>query len=126
VIVASGTVMTIDYYQYVSYVRERRGAQLQECEESIEQFQTQIHDLGIIIERARESIAKIDKEINESGASVANLRENVRVRRLTRDIAATRTEIESHDMDEVARARQDFDGKYKLEKQKETELQSKV
>jgi DNA repair protein RAD50 len=107
-------------------VRDKRGSQLQECEADIELFQGQIHNLGIDIERARENIVKIDKEINESGASVASLRENIRVRRLIRDIAATQAEIDSLDVEEAARSRRNFQEKYNVEKQKETELQGKV
>jgi|ERR1700722_1724407 len=109
-----------------SYVRENRESQLQECSSKIEQRQVQIHDLGIAIERVRETIANIDKEINESGASVSSLRENIRVRKLMRDIAATKAEIDSHDMEEAAKFKRNFENKYNIEKQKETELQSKV
>lgn len=99
---------------------------LQDCAEEIEVYETKIRNLGIAIERARENIAKIDKEINESGASVANLRENIRVRKLAKDIAATQAEIDSHDMEEAAKSRRNFQDKYKIEKQKETEMQSAV
>jgi DNA repair protein RAD50 len=71
-------------------------------------------------------IAEIDKEIHESGASMANLRENIRIRNLVRDIAATQEEIDSHDMEEAAKARRNFDQQYKVKKDEESNLQSKV
>lgn len=77
-------------------------------------------------EEVRQAISLIEKEINESGASMANLRANIRVRKLQRDIAATEAEISAYDMEEAARAKRIFQEKYQAEKQKETELQSKV
>jgi DNA repair exonuclease SbcCD ATPase subunit len=115
-----------DCHSDLRYVREKRARQLQDCEEKIEEFQVLIHDLRNTIERVREDIADIEKEINESGASVANLRENIRVRKLKRDIAATQAKIDSFDMEEAARSRQMFEAKYNIEKKKETELQGKV
>ena len=64
-------------------------------------------------------MAEIDKEINESGASMANLRENIRVRKLVRAIEATQTEIDSFDMEEAAKARRTFKEKYDGEKERE-------
>lgn len=86
----------------------------------------EIHELNSRIEAIREVISNIDKEINESGASVANLRENIRVRKLVDDIEKTQTEIDSYDMEEAARARRNFEEKYNLAKQKETDLQATV
>ena len=68
----------------------------------------------------------IQKEINESGASVANLRDNIRARRLVKQINEVQTEIDSHDMEEMAKARRNFDEKYKLAKEKEDNLRVEV
>ena len=89
-------------------------------------YQEKIRKFAISIENVRNSVAAIDKEINESGASMANLRENIRVRKLAREIVATQAEIDSHDMEEAAKSRRNFQEKYKVEKQKESEMQSKV
>ena len=87
---------------------------------------TEVEALAVEIEGARDKIAVIDKEINESDASMGNLRENIRIRKLIRDIAATQDEIDSHDMEEAAKARRNFDQQYKIKKAQESELQSKV
>lgn len=71
-------------------------------------------------------IAKIEKEINESGASVANYRDNIRVRKLRKEIAETQTEIDSHDMEDAARARRNFQEKYAIAKEKENNLHTAV
>ena len=99
---------------------------MKECAENVDQFQAKIHELDRDLEGARQVIARIDKEINESGASVANLRDNIRLRKLIRDIAATQDEIDSHDMDEAAKAKRNFEDQYKVKKAEESELQSKV
>jgi len=83
-------------------------------------------NMNAAIEDARDVISKLDKEINESGAAVTNLRSNIRLRRLIRDIAATQHEIDSHDMDEAAKAKRTFEDQYKVLKAQESELQSRV
>lgn len=57
---------------------------------------------------------------------MSNLRNNLRVRKLTRDIIETQSEIDSYDMEEAARAKRVFQERYKVEKDRETEMQSKV
>jgi len=57
---------------------------------------------------------------------MTNLRENIRVRKLAKEIDATQAEIDAMDMEQAAKARRQFDLKYNLEKQRETEMQSKV
>lgn len=57
---------------------------------------------------------------------MANLRENLRVRKLVKDIAATAEEIATYDMEEAAKARRNFQEKYNVEKEKETQKQSDV
>jgi DNA repair protein RAD50 len=107
-------------------VRNKSAKALKECAENIEEFQKKIQDFVKAVEYIREVIRSIDKEINESGASVANLRENIRLRKLIRDITATQDEIDSHDMEEAAKAKRTFEDQYKVKKAQESELQSKV
>ena len=71
-------------------------------------------------------IEKIDKEINESGASQASLRENIRVRKMQKEIVEIQSEIDKVDMEEIARSRRAFKDQYKPAKEKETELQGQV
>jgi len=85
-----------------------------------------LKDLNKRLNGIREVMANIQKEINESGASVANLRDNIRARRLVKQINEVQTEIDSHDMEEMAKARRNFDEKYKLAKEKEDNLRVEV
>jgi len=57
---------------------------------------------------------------------MTNLRENIRVRKVAKEIDATQAEIDAMDMEQAAKARRQFDQKYNAEKQRETEMQSKV
>ncbi|KAG0697633.1 P-loop containing nucleoside triphosphate hydrolase protein [Suillus ampliporus] len=107
------------------YIRDKRARLLVECADKTEQFEQDIKDLVTNIENVRDAIAKIDREISESGSLVVNLRENIRIRRLARDIAATQAEIDSCDMEGAAKAKRNFEDRYQVEKQKETEMQSK-
>lgn len=107
------------------YIREKRAHLLVECADKIEQFEQDIKDLVTNIENARDAIAKIDREISESGSLMANLHGNIRIRKLSRDIAATQAEIDSCDMEGAAKAKRNFEDRYQVEKQRETEMQSK-
>ncbi|KAI6005382.1 P-loop containing nucleoside triphosphate hydrolase protein [Pisolithus marmoratus] len=90
------------------YIREERGLLLTECAEKIERYQSEIQEISIKVENIRENIAKIDREINEGGSSISNLRDNLRIRKLVKDIA-----------------KRTFEDRYQAEKQKETDMQSK-
>lgn len=107
------------------YIRDKRARHLIECADKIEQFEQDIKDLVTNIENARDAIAKIDREISESGSLMANLHGNIRIRKLARDIAATQAEIDSCDMEGAAKAKRNFEDRYQVEKQRETEMQSK-
>lgn len=108
------------------HVRDKRGRLLTETIQEIEDLQSKIEDFNKDLESLRAVMNAIDKEINQSGASVANLRENIRVRRLIKDIAATQAKIDTFDMEEAAKAKRNFQEKYPIEKQRETDMQSKV
>lgn len=71
-------------------------------------------------------MARIDKEISESGSTIANLRENLRVRKIEKEIKKTREEIASHDMEEAAKAKRNFESKWDVVKKREDELKASV
>lgn len=108
------------------YVREKRARRLKECTEQRGELEDDIARLTGELEETRVAISVIDKEISESGAFVGNLRENMRVRKLIKDIASTHAEIAKYDLDEAAKAKRIFDEKYSIEKQKETSLHAEV
>jgi DNA repair protein RAD50 len=71
-------------------------------------------------------MAKIDKEISESGSTIASLRENLRVRKIEKEIKKTREEIASFDMEEAAKAKRNFESKWDVVKKREDELKATV
>ncbi|KAI5890396.1 uncharacterized protein SCHCODRAFT_01155975 [Schizophyllum commune H4-8] len=105
------------------YVKEKSQRILDECSNTVEQRKVEINELSERVEAQRRVIEKIDKEINESGASQASLRENIRVRKMQKEIVEIQTEIDKVDMEEIARSRRAFKDQYKPAKEKETELQ---
>ena len=106
--------------------RERWPKKLDQCNERIHTLEGNIQSLATEVEALRASVQGFEKEISDAGAAMANLRENIRVRKLMRDIATTTAEIESLDMEEAAKAKRIFQEKYSIEKEKETQMQSKV
>jgi DNA repair protein RAD50 len=110
----------------ISYIKERRGRELESMSERVQELNLELQELNKQLDTVREVITDIQKEISESGASVANLRDNIRARRLIRQIGEVQAEIESHDMEEMAKARRNFEEKYKLAKEKEDNLRVEV
>ena len=110
----------------VRAVKEKTEQFLEKCNTDIEEFEGKIQRLNIQVEEVRVANQAIDKEINEAGASMANLRENIRVRKLIKDITDTQAEIDTYDMEEAAKAKRNFTEKYQVEKARETELQGSV
>lgn len=105
------------------YVKDKGQRLLDECLKAVEQRKQDIADLSERVEQQRHIIEKIDKEINESGASQASLRENIRVRKMQKEITDIQSEISKVDMEEIARSRRAFKDQYKPAKERETELQ---
>ncbi len=99
---------------------------LQELNNSIEEKEAEVQEQALKLEQVRTKLSEIDREISEAGVTMANLRENLRFRRLKRDLAATEAELAGIDMEEAAKAKRIWTEKWNVEKQKETELQTRV
>jgi DNA repair protein RAD50 len=109
-----------------SYIKERRARELENISERVGELDLELQELSSKLNGVQEVIADIQKEINESGASVANLRDNIRARKLVREISEVQKEIDSYDMEEMAKARRNFEEKYKLAKEKEDNMRVEV
>lgn len=116
----------ITHISYRRYVREKRARRLREVTQQIENQEAKVQELVIKLENVRTAVGEIDKEINEAGMTMANLRENLRVRRLMRELASTQAELDAIDMEEAAKAKRIWTERWNVEKQKETDLQTKV
>ncbi|KAI0699279.1 hypothetical protein C8T65DRAFT_659755 [Cerioporus squamosus] len=105
--------------------KEKIARELRVLNERIEEKEAEIQEQGIRLEQIRATLGDIDREINEAGVTMANLRENLRFRRLKRDLAVTEAELNAIDMEEAAKAKRIWTEKWNVEKQKETDLQTK-
>jgi DNA repair protein RAD50 len=110
----------------IRYIKERRARELENISERVGELDSELQELSGKLNGVQEVITGIQKEINESGASVANLRDNIRARKLVREISEVQKEIDSHDMEEMAKAKRNFEEKYKLAKEKEDNLRVEV
>ena len=108
------------------YVKEKKARALEDCSTRLEQCDAQLRELQNQIEVCREVISSIDKEINQSGATISNLRDNIIVQKLNIDIAKIQSEIDSHDMEEAAKARRNYNDKYEPAKKREDKLSEVV
>ncbi|KAJ3509992.1 hypothetical protein NLJ89_g4921 [Agrocybe chaxingu] len=104
------------------YVKDKKARALEDCSSKLKECDEQLGDLQSQIESCRQVIASIDKEINESGATLSNLRDNIIVQKLTMEISKIQSEIDSYDMDEAAKARRNYEHKYRPAKEREEKL----
>ncbi|KAE9395077.1 P-loop containing nucleoside triphosphate hydrolase protein [Gymnopus androsaceus JB14] len=107
------------------YVQGKREQKLRAQQALLDESTSEIKKFEKQVEEARNRIAQIDKVINESGSSLSNLRENIRLRKVIRQIEVAQAEIDSYDMEEAARAKRTFNEKWKVAKDREDKLQNK-
>ncbi|KAI1789650.1 hypothetical protein LXA43DRAFT_1020614 [Ganoderma leucocontextum] len=105
--------------------KEKIARRLKDTNELIEEKEAEVQEQALKLEQIRAKLGEIDKEISEAAVTLANLRENIRFRRLKRDLAATEAELDAIDMEEAAKAKRIWTEKWNVEKQKETDLQTK-
>ncbi|KAK7056765.1 DNA repair protein rad50 [Paramarasmius palmivorus] len=105
------------------YIRDRKDELIQEYEEKLEQQRGNIKALSDHEAHCRKEIEAIDKAISDSDLHQANLRNNVRVRKLEQQIKDTEAAIQQYDMDEAAKARRTFEDQWPKVKKEEDRLQ---
>lgn len=106
--------------------KEKIARRLKDINEAIEEKEAEVQEQALKLEQIRTKLSEIDKETSEAAVTLANLRENIRFRRLKRDLTATEIELDAIDMEEAAKAKRIWTEKWNVEKQKETDLQTKV
>lgn len=108
------------------YVHERGDHRLKECAAEVIKLKDQITEL----ERKRDDATKVGdalaKEIHESTATVANLRVNIRARKLVKEIADVQTAIDKYDLEEAEKAERLLEQEQRVASKKESELQIEV
>ena len=78
------------------------------------------------VERLRTLVQKQDNDVSAAGADLANLRENLRLRKLQREIQETKDLIRSLKLEEASKAKEQFEEKWEKAKAAENEAQSRV
>ncbi|KAF8645183.1 hypothetical protein AX16_008010 [Volvariella volvacea WC 439] len=107
------------------YVKIKGKAALEECQTRIEATNESRLEVERTLEATREAIGTINKEISSSANSLSTLRENIRIRRVMKDIADIEGEIAQYDMEEAAKARRNFESQYGALQERERALNSK-
>ncbi|PAV16910.1 dna repair rad50 [Pyrrhoderma noxium] len=107
-----------------AYVRNRRAQTLQACLSKMEECTTVIKSLEQNISSTRLTKSQYEKEINDSDKILSNVRDNERIRRLRKVIASDNEKIKSFDMEEAAKARRQFDEKYKAETKRAGDMEA--
>ncbi|KAJ6613278.1 P-loop containing nucleoside triphosphate hydrolase protein [Mycena sp. CBHHK59/15] len=107
-----------------TYVRNKRDQYRQECAEKMDEIENEISELEHNVESARQTVNAIEKEIHKSGSSMATLRENIRVRKIAREIVETQAAIDAEDIEGAGKAKRNFEDKYNVYKDKENKLQT--
>ncbi|KAJ2934603.1 hypothetical protein H1R20_g2487, partial [Candolleomyces eurysporus] len=106
--------MSVDKLQNMNkaierYVKERKSRDLDECVLKIRQCEEELGATEKTLEDCRDKVKAIEREISESGASNTNLRENLRVRKLQKEIVEIQAKIDQFDVEEAARAKRNFE-----------------
>lgn len=90
-------------------------------------------DLGEGIERSkadtlkmREEVETLGQEVSSANSTLSTLKDNIRLRKLKKDIAVTEAEMAALDLEEASKARQQFDEKYTRAKAAEEDTTRKV
>lgn len=85
-----------------------------------------MNEAGARLEDCRRRIKAVEKEISDAGASNANLRENIRIRKLRKNIAEWGRQIQSLDVEEAAKAKENFEKHWPRMKEEEVQLNTEV
>jgi DNA repair protein RAD50 len=75
---------------------------------------------------AQKLVNDLSGDIASGGSTMANIRENLRVRRLQAEIDATQAEIDTYDLNSAAQAKQNFEDRYAQLKKREDNLHGEV
>ncbi|GJJ13191.1 hypothetical protein Clacol_007442 [Clathrus columnatus] len=106
----------------MDYEKKRLGRKLIEVIRQTDDIESRIADAQKGIEKAREECRITEREIDASGATLANLRENARFRKLTKELKHIIDEIASLDIEEAAKAKRQFETKWATAQEREQNL----
>ena len=111
---------------FLRYTRDRTDQKLRHCINKLSELETEIQQVEGEVERLRALVQKQDNDVSAAGADLANLRENLRLRKLQREIQETKDFIKSLKLEEASKAKEEFDEKWGKAKAAENEAQGRV
>lgn len=111
---------------FLRYIRDRIDQKLRQCINKLSDLEIEIQQVEGEVERFRALIQKQDNDVSAAGADLANLRENLRLRKLQREIQETMDVIKSLKLEEASKAKEQFEEKWGKAKAAENEAQARV
>jgi septal ring factor EnvC (AmiA/AmiB activator) len=111
---------------FLRYIRDRTDQKLRQCINKLSELETEIQRVEEEVERLRALVQKQDNDVSAAGADLANLRENLRLRKLQREIQETKDFIKSLKLEEASKAKEQFEEKWGKVKAAEHEAQARV
>ena len=111
---------------FLRYSRDRTSQKLRQCINKLSELETEVQQVEGEVERFRALVQKQDNDVNAAGADLANLRENLRLRKLQREIQETKDVIKSLKLEEASKAKEQFEEKWGKAKAAENEAQARV
>lgn len=103
------------------YIKDQGPRKLKDCREKVIDHQEAIQQSLADIEKMRVEVETLGTEVSSASTTLSNLKDNIRLRKISHDIAAVDTELGGLDLEEASRARQQFDEKYPRAKASEEE-----
>ena len=111
---------------FLRYTRDRIDQKLRHCINKLSELELEIQQVEGEVERVRALVQKQDNDVSAAGADLANLRENLRLRKLQREIQETKDLIKSLKLEEASKAKEQFEEKWGKAKAAENEAQARV
>jgi len=111
---------------FLRYARDRTDQKLRQCITNLSDLETEIQQVEREVERLRDLVQKQDNDVSAAGADLANLRENLRLKKLQREIQETKDVIKSLKLEEASKAKEQFEEKWGKAKAAENEAQARV
>lgn len=99
---------------------------LEECERAVRDLEKQLAQLDSDISDLQQDIANLRNDLASSDQRAQNIDNNILYRNAERQIEQLRVEIEAIDLEEAARAKSQFDTKYKKAERERTENYAKA
>jgi DNA repair protein RAD50 len=111
---------------FLRYAQDRTDQKLRQCINKLSELETEIQEVEKEVERLRALVQKQDNDVSAAGADLANLRDNLRLRKLQREIQEIKDFIKSLKLEEASKAREQFDEKWGKVKAAENAAQARV